>query len=219
LLPIQSGNGIDAMYRTGIGDARNTIKAIAGENSTNGQSAASLSKNMFGIFDTVEYGNTTIHAGYQTRKTSLQNTLIGSLDSVSEHNNLSMGIIYDPGNWFLMSEWIQSRAPYQANAMYVSVGYRVSKFTPFLIHSQITSGSFTLGSTPSDFQLRLANRSQSSDSLGIRWDFKKNFDFKIQYDQVTLGDHSNGFLENVSPNKALYGSRFYLISSVVDFLF
>jgi hypothetical protein len=219
LLPIQSGNGIDAMFRYGIGDARNTIKAIAGENTSNGQSVTFLSKNMLGIFDTVEYGNTTLRAGYQTRKTAIENNITGSLDSVSEHNNLSLGLIYDPGNWFLMSEWIQSRATYKANAIYVSVGSRIKKFTPFVIHSQNTPGSFTPGSTPSGFQLQLANRAQSSDSLGIRWDFKKNFDLKFQYDQVTLSDQSNGFLENIPPGHTLYGSKFYLFSSVVDFLF
>jgi hypothetical protein len=219
LLPIQSGNGIDAMYRYGIGDARNTIKAVAGENTINGQTVTLASKNMLGIFDTVEYGDTTIHAGYQTRNTSIQNNLTGRLDSVTEFNNLSFGIIYDTGNWFLMSEWIQSRTSYKANAMYASVGYRIRKFTPYLIHGQNTPGSFTMGSMPSAFQMQLANRSQRSDSIGLRWDFKKNFDLKLQYDQVTLSDHSNGFLENLAPNQTLYGSTFYLFSSVVDFLF
>lgn len=219
LLPIQSGNGIDFLYRYGIGDARNTIKAIAGENTINGQTVTLTSKNMLGIFDTVEYGYTTFHAGYQIRNTSTQNNTTGNIDPVIEHNNLSLGIIYDPGNWFLMSEWIQSRASYKANAMYLSVGYRVKKFTPYINHSQNTPGSFASGFSPSDFQLRSANRSQRSESIGMRWDFKKNFDLKLQFDQVTLSDHSNGFLENVPSNQNLYGSTFYLFSSVVDFLF
>jgi hypothetical protein len=219
LLPIQSCNGIDAIYRFGMGDARITLKAIAGENTSHSQAVNYSSKNMLGIFDKVEFGNTTIQAGYQTRKTSTNNNMTGGLDSVGEHNNLSLGIIYDPGSWFLMSEWIQSRALYKANAIYVSAGYRVNKFTPYLVHSQSTAGSFTTGSTPSSFQLQLANRSQSSDSLGIRWDFMKNFAFKIQYDRVSLGEHSNGFLGNVPPGQTLHGSTFYLFSSVVDFVF
>jgi len=219
LLPIQSGDGIDAMYRYGIGEARNSIKVVTGENTINSQTVTSSSKKMWGIFDTVEYGDTTFHAGYQKRNTSIQYVQSGATDSESEFNDLSFGINYDPGTWFLMSEWIQSRTSYKANAMYVAAGYRVGKFTPYLIHSQNTSGSFSSGSTPSPQQQALAKRSQSSESAGIRWDFRKNFDLKLQYDSVTVSDNSNGFLINVPPNQTVYGSTFYLFSAVVDFLF
>jgi hypothetical protein len=219
LLPIQSGDGIDAMYRYGIGDARNSIKVVAGENKINSQTLASSSKKMWGIFDSVEYGDTTIHAGYQKRNTTIEDISSGATDAEAEFNDLSLGINYDPGVWFLMSEWIQSRTTYKANAMYVGAGCRVKKFTPYFVHSQNTTGSFSLGFTPSSLQQALAKRAQSTNSIGLRWDFKKNFDLKLQYDSITLSDNSNGFLVNVSPNQNLYGSTFNLFSAVVDFLF
>jgi hypothetical protein len=219
LLPIQSGDGVDAMYRYGIGEARNSFKLVVGENTINSKTVTSSSKNMWGIFDTVEFGDATIHAGYQKRNTIIQNVQTGATDAEAEFNDLSFGINYDPGIWFLMSEWIQSRTSYQSNAMYVAAGYRVGKFTPYIVHSQNTTGSFSSGATPSALQLALAKRSQSTDSIGLRWDFKNNIDLKLQYDLVKLSGNSNGFLINIPSNQTLYGSTFNLFSAVVDFLF
>ena len=67
--------------------------------------------------------------------------------------------------------------------------------------------------------LQLAQRSQSTNGLGVRWDFMRNFDFKVQYDRVTLSDNSNGYLINVPTNVILYGTTFHVISAVVDFVF
>jgi hypothetical protein len=47
----------------------------------------------------------------------------------------------------------------------------------------------------------------------------RNYDFKFQYDQVRLSSNSNGYLINVPPGVILHGSRFYVISAVVDFVF
>jgi predicted porin len=218
-MPIQSGDGIDAMYRYGIGEARNSIKIVTGRNTINSKTVASSSKTMWGIFDTVEYGDTIIHAGYQKRNTSNQYMQTMTADEETEFSDLSLGVSYDTGDWFLMSEWIQSRSSYKANAMYIAAGYRIGKYTPYLIHSQITSGSFTPESMPSSLQLALAKRSQSTDSIGLRWDFKNNIDLKLQYDSVKLSENSNGFLVNVPSNQSLYGSTFNLFSAVVDFLF
>jgi predicted porin len=104
--------------------------------------------------------------------------------------------------------------------MYVSAGYRVKKFTPYLTYSQNSQGSFLPGlPPPSSSSIRLANRAQSTVSLGLRWDFMKNTDFKLQYDQVKLSDNSNGFLANVPANVSLYGAKFHVLSAVVDFIF
>ncbi|HLZ34191.1 MAG TPA: hypothetical protein VKP13_09240, partial [Nitrospira sp.] len=126
----------------------------------------------------------------------------------------------DPGDWFVISEWIQRRSTSKIGAMYVSGGYRINKFTPYLLYSQNSPGSFYSSSTPpTAAAIVRANRSQSTSSLGVRWDFMRNYDLKVQYDQVRLSDNSNGYLVNVPPNVTLYGSKFHVISAVVDFVF
>jgi len=219
LLPIQSSDGIDVQYRFGIGEAQNSVKAIYGENKFSSPTVTSNSKDLWGVFDTLEYGEATIHAGYQQRNANLQNNISGIVEPSMEFNDISVGIGYDPGDWFVTSEWIQSQTTYKANAMYVGLGFRFKKCTPYLLRSQNTPGSYSSGSLPSAFDLQLANRAQSTNSIGMRWDFRKNFDLKFQYDQVKLSDNSNGFLINVPVNQTLYGSTFSVLSAVVDFIF
>lgn len=225
LLPILSSDGIDAMYRLNIGQTQNSIKVFYGTNVHEGRYTSLTSHGMWGVSDSVEYGQTTFHVNYQQRNTTTQIIQTGLTDGGIDCTDLSIGINYEADDWFIMSEWIQSRTKYTTNAMYVGTGYHLNKFTPYLVHSQNTPGSFPQGYNPTAIEVQLANRSQQTNSIGLRWDFKKNFDLKFQYDQVTLSDNSNGFLANVpgfpagSPNTSSYGSNFSLISAVMDFVF
>ena len=219
-LAITHSDGVDVMYRVDVGESVNTIKAILyGENTLERSTSKSESKDMWGIFDTIEYGPTTAHVGYQERLSATVNSL-GVTGEWIRNSDLSLGIQYDPGNWFAMSEWLQRKTTTKISAMYVSAGYRVKKFTPYMTYAQNSPGSFLPGSPPPSANLvRLTNRAQSTISLGMRWDFMKNTDFKFQYDQVKLSDSSNGFLANVPTGVTLYGAKFHVISAVVDFIF
>lgn len=219
-LSIPSSDGIDAMYRSEIGEAGNSIKAMYGTSTTERPTSTSTSKDMWGVFDTLEYGSATFHVGYQQRRSSTLNLLTGVTGAWTQNKDLSVGASYDPGDWFVISEWIQRRSTTKISAMYISGGYRINKFTPYLLYSQNSPGSFYSTSTPpTAAAIDRANRSQSTSSLGVRWDFMRNYDFKIQYDQVKLSDSSNGYLVNVPPNVILYGTKFHVISAVVDFVF
>ena len=197
-LSVPSSDGVEIKYRSEIGDTGNTVKIISGQNKTERPTTITTSRDILGIFDTLEYGQTTFHFGYQQRQSSTENTLTEVTGTWKQNSDISVGANYDPGNWFLMSEWIQRRSTYKSSAMYVSAGYRLNKFTPYFTHSQNSSGSFFPDSSPpTASEQQLANRSQSTNSVGVRWDFMKNFDFKIQYDRITLSDNSNGYLINV----------------------
>lgn len=219
-LSVPSSDGVEIKYRSEIGDAGNTVKVISGQNTTERPATTTTSRDILGIFDTLEYGQTMFHLGYQQRQSATENTLTGVTGTWKQDSDISAGANYDPGNWFLMSEWIQRRSTYKSSAMYVSAGYRINKFTPYFTHSQNSSGSIFLDSSPpTASEQQLANRSQSTNSVGVRWDFLRNYDLKIQYDRVTLSDHSNGYLINVPTNLILYGTTFHVINAVVDFVF
>jgi hypothetical protein len=216
---IPSSDGIDAMYRFEIGEASNSVKAIFGRNTLERPTSITTSNDMWGIFDNLEYDETTLHLGYQERMSSTQSATAPP-GVWNKNKDLSVGASYDPGNWFVMSEWMQRRSTYKVGAMYASAGYRINKFTPYLIHSQNSRGSFLQASpAPTATLLLLADRSQSTNSLGARWDFMRNYDLKVQYDRITLSDSSNGYLINVPANITLYGTTFHVISAVVDFVF
>ena len=222
--PITHSDGVDVNYRLQLGETGHSIKALYGRSTGemgDAQTTVSLtSEHMLGIFDTIEYGPTIVHLGYQERDTNSGYILTGQPEYLVKDSDLSVGIKYDPGNWFAMSEWIQRKSTYKTDAMYVSAGYRVNKFTPYLTYSQNSQGSFLPGSPPpTPDAIMLANRAQSTVSLGLRWDFMKDTDLKLQLDQVKLSDNSNGFLANVPANITLYGEQFHVISAVIDFVF
>ncbi len=219
-LSIPSSDGVDATYRFEIGEGGNTIKAIYGSNKHERPSSETASKNMWGLFDTFEYGPATFHISYLHRRTETTSYRTGLTGEWTQNSDLSVGASYDPGDWFAISEWMQRRSTTKIGAMYVSGGYRIDKFTPYLTYSQNSQGSFYAFSTPpTTAAIERANRSQRTTSLGVRWDFMRNYDLKVQYDQVTLGDNSNGYLVNVQPGVSLNGSKFHVISAVVDFVF
>jgi len=220
-LPISHSDGVDAMYRVQIGESVNSIKAILyGENTLERENSTSISKDMWGIFDTIEYGPATAHVGYQERLSATENLQTGITGEWVRNSDLSLGVQYDPGDWFAISEWMQRKSTTKITAMYISAGYRVNKFTPYLTYAQNSPGSFLPGfPPPSANSIQLANRSQSAVSLGVRWDFMKNTDLKVQYDQVRLSDNSNGFLANVPAGVTVYGATFHVFSAAVDFIF
>ena len=219
-LAITSSDGVDAMYRFGIGEAENSIKIIYGQNTLDRPTSVSMSKELWGVFDTLEYGPATLRVGYQMRQSSTYSLLTGVTGAWIQNSDLSVAASYDPVDWFVVSEWIQRQSTTLSNAMSFSSGIRLAKFTPYLAYSQNSPASFLTGSpAPTVTAIQNAQKSQSTISLGVRWDFMSNTDFKLQCDQVRLGNNSNGYLANVPANVTLYGATFYVTSAVVDFVF
>jgi hypothetical protein len=220
LVSIPNSDGVDVMYRSEFGEAGNTLKAIYGTNSEKGPNSVTTSEDLWGVFDTFEYGPAIFHLSYQQRRSSSKNTLTGVSGAWNNYSDLSVGASYDPGDWFVISEWVQHRSTTKVNAVYFSGGYRINKFTPYFLYSQNSPASFLTSSPPpSAAAIDRARRSQSTTGVGLRWDFMKNFDLKVQYDQVKLSNDSNGYLINVPTGVILYGSTFHMISAVVDFVF
>jgi len=117
----------------------------------------------------------------------------------------------------------------------VSGGYRAWKFTPYVTYSE---GS---ASSNSDRGLTLTGLSpplrglatglnaglnsllesiptQKTVSLGVRWDFLKNIDLKLQADHTRLGADSSGTLINLQPG-FLPGGTVNLFSATIDLVF
>ena len=219
-LSITSSDGVDASYRLDLGEAGNMLKLIYGKNRNDRPTSVSLSEDMWGFFDTLEYGQTLLHLGYQERKSASKSRLTGLTGAWIKNSDLSLGASYDTGDWFALTEWIQRKSTTQINAMYLSGGLRINKFTPYLSYSQNSPASFLSGfPAPSVAAVQSAKRSQSTLSFGLRWDFMSNVDVKFQYDRVKLAHNSNGYLSNVQPGVILYGTSFHVLSLVADFVF
>jgi hypothetical protein len=151
----------------------------------------------------------------------------------------TVGVSYDPGDWLLMSEWAKTASDglqESSTAWYLMGGHRFGKFTPYVTLGQVESGSNvypgigTAGLPPPlaaaaatlngglSAALGEFAPSQSSTTVGVRWDAVKDVDVKFQYDRVRLDANSIGRLGNEQPGFRA-GPDVNAVSVAIDFVF
>ena len=208
-LPVTHSDGVDTSYRFQVGAVTSTVQAFVGnyDSKVPGNIVYDI-RGLRGIVDTVEYGAATLHVSYQELHYSYGPFIVNDTQKL-----LGVGMSYDPGKWFVLGEWI--RAPDQQEGLfygwYAFGGYRVGKFTPYLGYARTymtTVGS--LGIPP------IIN--QNTASLGMRWDFAKNIDLKLQLDHTKLNGGLNTYFVNQQPNFDATGTL-NILSLTVDFVF
>jgi hypothetical protein len=149
-----------------------------------------------------------------------------------------IGGMYDPGHWFVTGEWGTSRSHSvlgESTAWYVSGGYRWAQFTPYLTYADLKANSNTsdpglavsklppfligpaIGLNAGLNEILGSIAVQTTASAGIRWDFMRNVDLKLQYDHTLLGAGSPGTLINVQPGFRP-GGTVNLFSAAIDFV-
>jgi hypothetical protein len=151
---------------------------------------------------------------------------------------ITAGVMYDPGKWFASGEWGQRKlnsAVGQDSAWYLSGGYQLAKFTPYLTYSRARADSRTsdpglsLAGLPPNIAATAAGlnaalnsilgtlAAQKTISLGCRWDVVKNVDVKAQFDHIDLDAGSAGTLINVQPGFQR-GGNVNVVSIALDFV-
>ena len=253
---IFDSDGVDASYKLDMGEVVNTLVGTYGKtNSTVPQGGAYDVKRLWVIADTVEYGGLNLHIAYQAAAftySALDSLFNGFREFGPQGSALAdkydldnkpsqvfeVGAMYDPGTWFLTGEWGRQNlhsAIGENTAWYLSGGYRIAKFTPFLTYASAKSNSKTfdpgldVSSLPPFLQgpaaglnaglnaILASAADQNTISLGARWDVMKNVDLKLQYDHIDLGKGSAGTLINVQPDFQR-GGAFNLSSIAIDFV-
>lgn len=153
---------------------------------------------------------------------------------------VALGMNYDPGAWFVTSEFVAFKGNgflSDQRAWYVSGGYRFGTLTPYATYSsvkadiQAEAGISTAGlsavpplaggaaalNAGLNATLLAFTPTQSTVSVGMRWDFMKNVAFKAQVDHLTTGNKSNGRL-TAYPGFVV-GSSVNLATLALDFVF
>jgi len=151
----------------------------------------------------------------------------------------SVGVSYDQASWIALSEWVRlTNAGFipTSTAEYLTVGYRVGRFTPYATISALKSQTFSpayistqglpppLAAAASELNsgeqslLFQQENTQTTRSLGLRYDLRSNLDLKFQIDRISLGAGTPGLLLNFQPN-FVPGSSLYVYSFALDFVF
>lgn len=152
---------------------------------------------------------------------------------------LGAGALYDLSSWFVLAEVGRTRshsAIGDRTAWYVSGGRRLAQLTPYVIYATVwtetqrsdpglTAEAYPPPLAPVAVGLNAAlnellrmSPEQSTLSIGLRWDFMKNLDLKLQVDHSRLGADSAGNLGNIQPDFKPGGS-YTLVSLALDVVF
>ena len=256
LSALSSSDGVDTSYRLHVGELTDTIQLSFGNNETKltGNNGVSDARSIWSISNTIEYGPLTTRITYQSadvtatalnalfgafRQFGPQGVAIADRYNADKHTSvLGIGASYDPGDWFVTSEWLQMKTHSivgKRTSWYVSSGFRFGEFTPYAMYARaqadnLSDPGLTLSALPA-FLAGPATRLnaglnsglsrkpvQGTVSLGARWDFMKNVDLKLQVDHTRIGAGSTGVLINFQPDFQL-GGKVNLFSAAVDFVF
>ena len=156
--------------------------------------------------DTLRYGDANLHLVYQQSDTT-QN-IPGRLRLTG------VGFSYEPGPWFVSEDSNYTQNSYFGDlfSWYVSAGMRFGRFAPYAFYSKMRQESVGTSTLTS-----LGN--QHTAAAGVRWDFAKNLDFKLQLEQVTLDSLDDPVaFANLQPG-ARVGDKAHVMSLALDFLF
>lgn len=223
-MPNTYSDGLDVTYQFPIGSAANSVQVLYGKSDVNYPgSGSSLGQNYLhlngikGISDVLELGDLKVHAAYMDLKYDW--LYFDFLLNNVGYKTWSIGFNYDPGGWFITADYMRALDVSYGDftALTAGAGYRIGDFAPYIQYSflrQDTLGDLgSFGTYPGDKQ-RVA-------AVGLRWDFKKNADLKIQYERIRSGPISQIFpssLTNWQPN-FLNNPNAKVVSVVVDFVF
>lgn len=150
---------------------------------------------------------------------------------------IALGASYDPGDWFVMSEFVDFKGVgllSDSRSWYLSGGYRFGSWTPYATYASTKAkikpeGAInTTGATPlaagaaalvGGLNTSLYNftPTQNTFSVGLRWDAMTNVAVKAQYDRIKPGEQSHGRLKTFTGLEA--SRNVDVVSLAVDFVF
>jgi hypothetical protein len=256
LSPIFDNDGASATYTRQMGEVVNTLQGIFGHPHFRAPpGGVSQVKQLWVIADTVEYRSLTLHIAYQASSYNYQSldvtfdafrdfgpqgiAIADRYDLVGKQARvITAGVMYDPGKWFATGEWAERNlhsAIGESTAWYLSGGYRLAKFTPYLTYAERKSESKTFdpgldvsalapdlvgtatGLNTTLNEILALEAVQRTISVGSRWDVMRNIDVKLQYDRMDLGAGSAGTLINVQP-AFQRGGTVNLLTIAIDFV-
>lgn len=261
LVSVTSNDGADLSYRVRMGAATDTVHLSAGRINYQfpllggSEIERADAREQLAIDDTFVRGPTTLHLSYGQAHVTIPLFAplfagfrqFGSVgEGIADRYDvddriisfIGVGASYDPGRWFLTSEWgrVDSHSVIgEKTAWYVSGGYRVAHWTPYLTFADLRANSPTsdpglslnglppsLAATATGLNAALnatlaSIAVQKTVSMGTRWDFVSFADLKFQFDHTQLGAGSQGVLINLQPGFRP-GASVNLVSLTLDFV-
>lgn len=187
-MPNTYSDGVDASYRFTVGGTSNTLTVLWGNSKVRYPGETYLdTKNIRGLSHVLEIGDLTLHAAYM--KMDYIFAYPGGSPDAVHLPMLTLGGVYDNGKWFAQGDVLRANDPYYGRMdAYAAIGgVRLGSFSPYVGYSRFKQSTYGPGSSP------LVTPSQSTTTLGLRWDLMKNTALKLQADRIRSGDVATVF--------------------------
>lgn len=217
-VPFTSYTGGDASYDIEFDDSTLTIQAFGGQSEDSGIDIGNIfgaNVNWTDLTWTLRavYGQATLD-GTVTRQMSVDGGtdpstgLPISIDvtvDILDINDatgtfVGLGGSYDNGSFLAIAEWtrIETDEEYpDSDAGYVTLGYRINAFTPYLTASYYETKDNDVRTNP--VHAAIFNGERTAYSAGVRWDAMDNLALKFDVTHATdFGDTSGGFDTNIA---------------------
>jgi hypothetical protein len=241
--------GADAIYKETVNSTVLTAQVFYGPSTIHSASVVHADR-QWGINATAEFDDgITLRVGTSKTKLTLDNArLQGLVRAIEQTPYASVGedlavdhkqaqfsaasISYDQDNWIASFEFSKRKTSSffaSTTGWAATVGYRLGKFTPYAVVSQIKRDSSNVNNTIPKTNPALAGLSgavdgliesqylaQKNQSIGMRWDAFKNLDVKLQYDHIRPQSGAPGLFNRVEPG---FGAAVNVYSAVIDFVF
>ena len=217
-VPYSHFDGADAIYQTTLGSTTLTTQLFGGKSDDVASTIHVHIRKQLGLNVTAEFENgLTLRAGTAHGKLTVDNTTVlpllaglrqatftGVADQIEATDKdawfSGIGLGWDHENWVANLEYTKRKT-----ASYVSsttgweatLGYRVGKFTPYAVVSQLKVDSSNVDNIVPTTVPQLAplagfvnqllarqDLAQKTGAAGVRWDVWKNIALKAQYDRV-----------------------------------
>lgn len=256
-IPVSNSDGIDASYRWRVGGFNNVTQVFYGHTRIKTSDSSEARANaLSGLSNTLTSNALTLRASVLTTSLSLDlaRPLFDAFRqfgaqgvALADHYDVkakrgtagSVGLSYDPGAWFVMTEISRFNAHSfvgDKTAWYASAGYRLGDVTPYATYASTKSNRPTVDAglplaglpAPLAGAARQLNAGlallldavpvQHTVSLGARWDLAPGRALTLQYDRLLPQGGSNGTLRNVQPGFRS-GVPAHVVSAMLDFVF
>jgi hypothetical protein len=208
-LPMTNSDGVDVAYHFNIGDASHRLQVLYGNTrSTLPDHEVWKNRDIKAVTDTIEYGHLTLHAGYQK-----MHYRIAPNPVVSDFQAFDLGASYDTESWYVIAEQFSTYDGGVGNVRASSLGggYHIASLTPYLVWSKVRQYSVGTFEAAPVFN-------QQTVAAGLRWDFMRNVDLKLQYERVSIDSPvvPASFI-NLQPGMQV-GDNAHVLSATVDFV-
>jgi hypothetical protein len=257
VVPLTNSDGADISWRWNGEAMRSTTQVLYGHINAPLYGGARLrGRSIAGLSHTVEQGALSARASVLTARLSagLYPELFDTLEAFGAQGQdigrrlrivdkrasaVSLGLNYDPGQWFLMTEAGRSKVDSylgSTRSVYLSGGWRHDNLTPYATFARVW-GQPPMGPTALALAglppfhaadgaalntalaaLMRAVPSQSTLGAGLRWDLATNLALKLQHQCVTTRSGSRGmFINPVADYRS--GRPAHVTSAALDFVF